>query len=262
MKKMNDADKKRLIEIKGRTWRYDDLLVEFSFNPNSKEKQIHGLGLCEPEPRALLIQPVEVEELHSREGLFEEVSTIRDAVDMPFAIVFLAVEDWNQQLSPWQAPAVFGKQDFGAGAKETLEAIETILPAIIERCYNLPADAPVVLGGYSLAALFSLWSAYESRSFAAIAAASPSVWFPGWLDYAKAHEPKAGIIYLSLGDREDKGRNPIMRTVSTCIKEQHTLLQKAGIKTTLAWNPGNHFQQPEQRCAKGFIWCLEQLLSE
>lgn len=259
MKKMNDTAKKRLIEIKGRTWQYDDLLVEFSSDPHSKEKQIHGLGLCEPEPRALLIQPVEVEELHSREGLFEEVSTIRDAVDMPFAIVFLAVEDWNQQLSPWQAPAVFGKQDFGAGAKETLDAIETILPAIIERCYNLPADAPVVLGGYSLAALFSLWSAYESQSFAAIAAASPSVWFPGWLDYAKAHEPHAGIIYLSLGDREAKTRNPVMRTVSTCIQEQHDLLQEAGIKTTLAWNPGNHFQQPELRCAKGFSWCLEQL---
>ena len=172
MKKMNDAAKKRLIEIKGRTWQYDDLLVEFSSDPHSKEKQIHGLGLCEQEPRALLIQPVEVEELRSREGLFEEISTIRDAVDMPFAIVFLAVEDWNQQLSPWQAPAVFGKQDFGAGAKEMLEAIETILPAIIERCYNLPSDAPVVLGGYSLAALFSLWSAYESQSFTAIAAAS------------------------------------------------------------------------------------------
>ena len=95
---MKVRSKKRLIEIKGRTWQYDDLLVEFSSDPHSKEKQIHGLGLCEPEPRALLIQPVEVEELHSREGLFEEVSTIRDAVDMPFAIVFLAVEDWNQLL--------------------------------------------------------------------------------------------------------------------------------------------------------------------
>lgn len=259
MKKMNDADKKRLIEIKGRTWRYDDLLMEFSSDSHLKEKQIHGLGLCEPEPRALLIQPVEVEELRSRKGLFEEVSTIRDAVDMPFAIVFLAVEDWNQQLSPWQAPAVFGKQDFGAGAGETLKSIERILPAL-KRHYNLPENAPVVLGGYSLAALFSLWSAYESQSFTAIAAASPSVWFSGWLDYAKAHEPHAGVIYLSLGDREDKGRNPVMRTVSTCIKEQHALLQEAGIKTTLAWNPGNHFQHPEQRCAKAFAWCLKQML--
>ena len=50
-----------------------------------------------------------------------------------------------------------------------------------------------------------------------------------------------------------------MRTVSTCIEAQYALLQDAGIKTTLTWNPGNHFQHPEQRCAKGFTWCLEQL---
>lgn len=219
---------------------------------------MHGIVLHAPEPRALLVQPVEQEEIVARKGLFEEVSAIATAVGMPLAVAFLAVEDWNKELSPWQAPAVFGKQDFGAGAEETLKSIEGILPTL-KKHYNLPENAPVVLGGYSLAALFSLWSAYESTSFDAIAAASPSVWFPGWLDYAKAHEPKAGIIYLSLGDREDKTRNPVMRTVSACIKEQHVLLQEAGIKTTLTWNPGNHFQHPEQRCAKGFTWCLEQL---
>lgn len=41
------------------------------------------------------------------------------------------------------------------------------------------------LGGYSLAGLFSLWAAYQTNLFAGIAAASPSVWFPGFLDYAK-----------------------------------------------------------------------------
>lgn len=241
----------------GKTWQCDELPVDFPLG----EEAMRGLVLHEPRPHALLVQPVEQEEIVACKGLFDEVSAIAAAIIMPLAVAFIAVRDWNQELSPWQAPAVFGKQDFGTGAGETLKSIERILPAL-KRHYNLPENAPVVLGGYSLAALFSLWSAYESQSFAAIAAASPSVWFPGWLDYAKAHEPKAGIIYLSLGDREDKGCNPVMRTVSTCIKEQHALLQEAGIKTTLAWNPGNHFQHPEQRCAKGFIWCLEQLLSE
>lgn len=218
------------------------------------------LVLHEPEPRALLVQPVEQEEIAARKGLIEEVGMIAAAVDVPLAVVFIGIADWNQQLSPWQAPAVFGKADFGAGAAETLQHIEKLLPEL-KRRYDLSDDAPVLLGGYSLAALFSLWSAYESKSFRAIAAASPSVWFPGWLDYAKAHKPQADIIYLSLGDREDKTRNPIMRTVSICIQEQHALLQTEPIlKTTLAWNPGNHFQHPEQRCAKGFIWCMEQLL--
>ena len=218
------------------------------------------LVLHEPEPRALLVQPVEQEEIAARKGLIEEVGMIAAAVDVPLAVVFIGIADWNQQLSPWQAPAVFGKADFGAGAAETLQHIEK-LPPELKRRYDLSDDAPVLLGGYSLAALFSLWSAYESKSFRAIAAASPSVWFPGWLDYAKAHKPQADIIYLSLGDREDKTRNPIMRTVGACIQEQHALLgARPNIKSTLAWNPGNHFQHPEQRCAKGFIWCMEQLL--
>lgn len=242
------------IKSNGRTWLCD----EFPVDVPSGAESMHGIVLHAPEPRALLVQPVEQEEIIARKGLLEEVSTIAAAVSMPLAVAFLAVEDWNKELSPWTAPAVFGKQDFGAGAEEMLKSIEAILPALKSHC-ALAEDAPVVLGGYSLAALFSLWSAYESTSFDAIAAASPSVWFPGWLDYAKAHEPKAGIIYLSLGDREDKTRNPVMRTVSTCIEEQHALLQDAGIKTTLTWNPGNHFQHPEQRCAKGFTWCLEQL---
>lgn len=206
-------------------------------------RQSHALCSCSPS---------------SRKRLLRARGSWRKSAPLPLAVAFLAVEDWNKELSPWQAPAVFGKQDFGAGAEEMLKSIEAILPALKSHC-ALAEDAPVVLGGYSLAALFSLWSAYESTSLDAIAAASPSVWFLGWLDYAKAHEPKAGIIYLSLGDREDKTRNPVMRTVSACIKEQHALLQDAGIKTTLTWNPGNHFQHPEQRCAKGFTWCLEQL---
>ena len=242
------------VKRNGRMWLCDEFPVDLP----SDAASMRGIVLHAPEPRALLVQPVEQEEIVARKGLFEEVSAIAAAVSMPLAVAFLAVEDWNKELSPWTAPAVFGKQDFGAGAEEMLKSIEAILPALKSHC-ALAKDAPVVLGGYSLAALFSLWSAYESQSFTAIAAASPSVWFSGWLDYARAHQPKANAIYLSLGDREAKTRNPIMRTVSTCIEEQHALLQEAGTKTTLEWNPGNHFQHPELRCAKGFSWCLEQL---
>nr|WP_304149329.1 esterase [Mitsuokella multacida] len=250
----DEIDMGQSIKRNSRKWQCDELPVDFPLG----EQAMRGLVLHEPRPHALLVQPVEQEEIVARKGLFDEVSAIAAAISMPLAVAFITVRDWNQELSPWQAPAVFGKQDFGAGAGETLKSIERILP-MLKRRYDLPAGAPVVLGGYSLAALFSLWSAYESRSFDAIAAASPSVWFPGWLDYAKAHVPKVGIIYLSLGNREDKTRNPVMRTVRTCIENQHALLQEAGIKTTLEWNPGNHFQHPEQRCTKAFDWCFEQL---
>ncbi len=43
-----------------------------------------------------------------------------------------------------------------------------------------------------------------TNAFTAIAAASPSVWYPGWMDFARTRQPKVPRIYLSLGDAEEK----------------------------------------------------------
>ena len=125
-----------------------------------------------------------------------------------------------------------------------------------KNCQVVGPAVEVILGGYSLAALFALWASYESRRFSGIAAASPSVWFPGWLDYAKARKPRAERIYLSLGDAEPRTRNRVMATVGDCIQEMDALL--AGHPHTLEWNPGNHFKDADLRTAKAFLWCLEQ----
>ena len=123
-------------------------------------------------------------------------------------------------------------------------------------CQVVGPAVEVILGGYSLVALFALWAGYESTRFSGIAAASPSVWFPGWLDYAKARKPRTERIYLSLGDAEPRTRNRVMATVGDCIREMDALL--AGHPHTLEWNPGNHFKDADLRTAKAFLWCLEQ----
>lgn len=41
-------------------------------------------------------------------------------------------------------------------------------------------------------------------------AASPSIWYPRFQDYRKAGKIMAGTADLSLGDREEKSRNPVM----------------------------------------------------
>ncbi len=67
-----------------------------------------------------------------------------------------------------------------------------------------------VLGGYSLAGFFALWSSYQTELFDGIAAVSPSVWYPQWMEYAKDNKPLATSVYLSLGDKEEKTKNPTM----------------------------------------------------
>ena len=196
-------------------------------------------------PQILFIQPVDT---HDTELLDAEIEAMRNCA-LPFALAAFAVKDWNRELRPWAAPPVFGKLPFGGMAEETLSfVLACLLP---ELRVQLGADMKVCVGGYSLAGLFALWAATETNAFSGVAAASPSVWFPGWMDYVKANPIQAKSVYLSLGDKEEQAKNPVMATVGDCIREQYALLQ-ADHSVTLEWNPGNHFQDSEKRTARAF----------
>ena len=86
-------------------------------------------------------------------------------------------------------------------------------------------------------------SAYQTDVFKGVAAASPSMWFPGFSDYMKEQDIKAKTVYLSLGDKEERTRNPVMATVADKIREAYRYLKTKGGTCTLEWNPGNHFPE-------------------
>lgn len=203
-------------------------------------------------PRILFLQPVDA---HDEALLDRQLEAMRGCA-LPFALAAFEVKDWNRELSPWAASPVFGKEPFGGGAEETFRFIANrLLPAL--RSQLPAADPALCLGGYSLAGLFALWAATQTDAFSGVAAASPSVWFPGWIDYANAHPIRAGRVYLSLGDREERAKNPVMARVGDCIRELHALLQ-SDHRVALEWNPGNHFRAPELRTAKAFCWVAAQ----
>ena len=199
-----------------------------------------------PDANTVLIQLTGDHELSVLEN---EVEEIRKRTSIDFRFIAAKVDDWNYELSPWKAPAVFGNEDFGDGAARTLAQILTLCTDKSKTYY---------IGGYSLAGLFSLWAAYQTDIFSGVAAASPSVWFPGFIDYMKEHEIKSETVYLSLGDREEKTRNPVMSQVGNCIRMGHELLKERGINCTLEWNRGNHFREPDIRTAKAFAWVMEE----
>ena len=158
------------------------------------------------------------------------------------------VNSWNHDLSPWPAAPVFGKEGFGGKAKDTLDEV-------LKLCAD--KDKTYIIGGYSLAALFSLWAVYQTDIFAAAAAASPSVWFPGFTDLMEEKDILTRKVYLSLGDREEKTRNPVMATVGDRIRNAHEILAAKGTDCVLEWNAGNHFKEADLRTAKAFAWALD-----
>ena len=202
-------------------------------------------------PQCLIIHPTDSQEIKAMDSLI----TLLKETGEDFAMAIFKVKDWNGDLSPWKAAAVFGKDDFAGEASRTLNFVEKeLLPEL-----KKTLDVPVIIGGYSLAGLFALWASYQSDSFAAVAAMSPSVWFDGWREYAENNEIKVKTVFLSLGDREEKTRNPRMAKVGDNIRRQKQLLDEANVKSTLVWNPGNHFMDFDKRCAAGYNWCRREL---
>lgn len=190
-----------------------------------------------------------IEPIHVPEGMEDEAERIRKLAGMDFCLLAVKV-DWFRDLSPWKAPAVYGDIPFGDGAGETLDRILELT--------GKPGKQ-YVLGGYSMGGLFALWAACRTDAFSAVAAASPSVWFPGFTEYLTSGRVQTGGVYLSLGDREEKTRNPAMATVGERIRAIHAWLQSQGIPCCLEWNKGNHFMDLEERMAKGFAWAMKGL---
>ena len=212
--------------------------------------------MYDKEPEILLLQPGDDSDL---KGLEEEFELIGGTAQRSAALAYFRIDDWFSELSPWDAPPVFGKQAFGHGAGETLRFItEDFLPELSAKL-GAKENIPRILGGYSLAGLFALWAGYETDAFYAVAAASPSVWFEGWTEYVSGRRFKARAAYLSLGDREEKTKNRTMARVGERIRAQYALFktQIGENNCFLEWNEGGHFVEPARRTAKAFIWCLE-----
>lgn len=193
---------------------------------------------------AVLLQPVDD---HDLSGMEKEADALRGLTGRAFRLIAVKTENWNRDLSPWKAPPVFGSEAFGDGAARTLEQILTLCGDGTKEYY---------LGGYSLAGLFALWAAWQTDAFAGVAAASPSLWFPGFAEYMRAGRIRTPAVSLSLGDREEKTRHPVMATVGDRVREAHALLREQGVACRLEWHPGNHFREPDLRTARAFARLL------
>lgn len=205
----------------------------------------------------ILIQPVDENDISV---LDNEVKHIEENTDRNFSLVAFKIEDWNSELTPWEMPLLRGKGNFGDGAIRTLEFIKNDLIPALSECINTGNNGiKYILGGYSLAGLFSLWSGYQTDVFEGIAAVSPSVWYKKWIEYVEAEKPLSEKIYLSLGDTEEKTKHQILSKIGDNIRKQHEILEKSeNVKTVLEWNEGNHFKNPDIRTAKGFLWVMNK----
>lgn len=174
---------------------------------------------------------------------------------------------WTDELTPWPAKKAFpkGKDFTGGGDRYGKELIDIMLPGIeeqIRQYYDVKIEERRRgLAGYSLAGLFALYTAYRTDCFPLTGSVSGSLWYDAFLQYVLAHTPmdlkpqiaETGTkrrFYFSLGDREERVREPRMRRVALCTE---AIVTQLGQMYDVAYvrNPGGHFTEPEKRMASG-----------
>ena len=205
-------------------------------------------------PEVLLVQPSARHETNILEAETAMISTLSGR---PFLLAAIELEDWTLDLMPWPDGNISRDPEAGRHGQETLQFIlQDLLPELERRYGRLPVN----LDGYSLGGLFALWASVQTDRFQAVAAASPSVWIHGWLPFAKKNAPKAGHIYLSLGDREEHVKNQAIARVGDNLRAYYEMLrnQLGPEHSTLVWEEGGHFNENAGRLARAFAWCMDR----
>ena len=178
----------------------------------------------------------------------------------PFTLVAVSDLDWNHDMVPWDSPSAFKHTDpFTGGADDYLRLLtEEIIPTAEGELPRKPSWRGIA--GYSLAGLFALYAVYRTDLFSRVGSMSGSLWFPGMKEYIFAHEPKRlpDCMYFSLGDKESKTRNLVLRSVRQDTEEIQAFYQAKGIDTAFQLKPGNHYNNTMERTAAGICWLLRK----
>lgn len=180
----------------------------------------------------------------------------------PAYLAALDGSDWNRDYSPWPAPPLRpGEAPFPGGAPQRLRLLtEQVLPSL--RAHYPICETPEDTGifGYSLGGLAALYMAYESPEFGLVGCLSGSLWYEGFMPWAESRRlaSPGARVYLSLGRKEEKTRNPYLCKIGDCYRREEELLtrQLGEENVTMTWHDGGHATEVPRRMLLG----LETLL--
>lgn len=219
----------------------------------TKHKTVSIFPCAEPEPPIIYLNTF------SDEGQ-KVYDSARAAGCPPFTLVAISDLNRNHDMAPWDSPPAFkNAEPCTGGADDYLRLLtEEIIPTAEKEIAGTPCWRGIA--GYSLAGLFALYAIYQTDLFARLGSMSGSLWFPGMKEYIFSHEPKRqpDYIYFSLGDKESKTRNPVLRNVRQNTEEIQAFYQNKRIDMVFQLNPGNHYDHAAERTAAGIAWLLNR----
>lgn len=183
---------------------------------------------------------------------------VEKITDKDFSLLTIYVSDWNNDLSPYEAPSTFkGTSDFKGNADSFLDYVLSLIKKVILKENVKPIYK--ALTGYSMAGLFAIYTLFKTNEFIKVGSVSGSLWYPLFIKFVENNRVLQGIstFYMSLGDKEKKTSNKIMSQVETNSLIIFERIKRQFNNSKFEFNHGNHFKDEDLRIAK----CIAYLLN-
>ena len=167
-------------------------------------------------------------------------------------IVTISEMDWNNDMTPWKAPAV-KEGEFGGRASQFLDRLKGDIFFNLENSLQL-RNPKRYLMGLALSGLFTIWAAIRKPLFEGVASISGSFWYDGFAEWLlKQEELQCVRFYISMGEKEKETKVKRFASIEEdTMKVVETLMLK-GAEVALEVTEGGHNSPVLPRIEKSVV---------
>ena len=187
----------------------------------------------------------------------EEERTALEELSIRFEtnIVTISEMDWNNDMTPWKAPAV-KEGEFGGRASQFLDRLKGDIFFNLENSLQI-RNPKSYLMGLSLSGLFTIWAGIRKPLFEGVASISGSFWYDGFAEWLlKQEELQCTRFYISMGEKEKETKVKRFASIEEdTMKVAETLMLK-GAEVAFEVTEGGHNSPVLPRIEKSVVSLL------
>ena len=147
--------------------------------------------------------------------------------------------DWNNDMTPWKAPAV-KEGEFGGRASQFLDRLKGDIFFNLENSLQI-RNPKRYLMGLSLAGIFSVWAGIKKDLFEGVAAISGSFWYDGFTKWLERQEKFNCVrFYICLGEKEKETKVKRFANIEEDTMKAVEILMAKGADVTFEMTEGGH----------------------
>ena len=167
-------------------------------------------------------------------------------------IVIISEMDWNNDMTPWKAPAV-KEGEFGGRASQFLDRLKGDIFFNLENSLQI-RNPKRYLMGLSLSGLFTIWAAIMKPLFEGVASISGSFWYDGFAEWLLKQEKLQCVrFYISMGEKEKETKVKRFASIEEdTMKVVETLILK-GAEVAFEVTEGGHNSPVLPRIEKSVV---------